>query len=136
MLGARTSSPWARQSGAHSYILGLAYPAVVSIQAIESRTTVDDTQVRRVGSWRPAACIRSIGSGVLTLPTQWLTYWLVYAVMTLVEAVIYPYFKWCATGGVHNDCSTTVPLLCCTGCPCTMCSRLWALHGSCTQRPR
>lgn len=48
--------------------LGLGYPAYNSIVAIESRTTVDDT--------------------------QWLTYWLVFSVMTLVEATFWPVLKW------------------------------------------
>lgn len=52
-----------------SVLLGLAYPAYNSIQAIETRTTVDDT--------------------------QWLTYWLVYSVGTVLEvSIVYPLFKW------------------------------------------
>lgn len=48
--------------------LGLLWPALNSIQAIESRTTFDDT--------------------------QWLTYWLVFSVATLAEATLWPLLKW------------------------------------------
>jgi receptor expression-enhancing protein 5/6 len=56
-----------------TYLLGLAYPAYVTVNAIESPGTQDDT--------------------------QWLIYWLIFSLVQLVEAVLWPVLKW--LGGLY-----------------------------------
>lgn len=48
--------------------LGLVYPAWETVRAIESRATADDT--------------------------QWLTYWLAFAIVEVVEETVWPILQW------------------------------------------
>jgi receptor expression-enhancing protein 5/6 len=56
-----------------TYLLGLLYPAYVTVNAIESPGTQDDT--------------------------QWLIYWLIFSLVQLLEAILWPVLKW--LGGLY-----------------------------------
>ena len=68
------------------------YPIYASYKALSSLGTQDDAQVGASSRILIAVCHQLAPSGDNYVDTQWLTYWIVYGVLTSLEAGVQTVF--------------------------------------------